>query len=221
MNAVSAIVFAKILFPETDFDNVSSEKVEVGAHFNSSFLDSVFQGATTGMKVGVAIIAALIAIISLVHMVDGILAYFGGFFAINQHIQASTSGAFSSLSLEYILGQIFRIFAFFMGVSWGETLKVGSLLGQKVAINEFVAYISLGQMKAQHLLSESAVFISTFALSSFSNFSSIGISLGVFGALAPTRQKELSSMAWRAFLGAVIAGFMTAAIAGFWHGLLG
>ena len=86
---------------------------------------------------------------------------------------------------------------------------------------EFVAYVSLGQMKLKHVLSPYAIFISTFALSSFSNFSSIGISLGVFGVLAPSRQKELASLAWKALFGAVMAGFMTATVAGFWHGLLG
>jgi len=221
MNAVSAIIFAKLLFPETEFDNVSSEKVEVHAHFNSNFVDSVLQGAITGLKVGATIVAVLIAVIALVHMLDGILRGIGGFIHVNEYIVSSTNGVFQGLSLEYILGQIFRVFAFFMGISWSETLNVGSLLGTKVAINEFVAYVSLGQMKLHHVLSDSAIFISTFALSSFSNFSSIGISLGVFGVLAPERRQELSAVAWKALFGAVLAGFMTATVAGFWHGLLG
>jgi len=221
MNAVSAIVFAKILFPETDFENVSSEKVEVNAHFSANFLDSIFQGALTGLKVGVTLVTALIAIIALVHMIDDILSGFGNLIHVNEYINSSTHGVFHDLSLEYVLGQIFRIFAFFMGISWMETLNVGSLLGQKVAINEFVAYVSLGEMKMHNVLSENSIFISTFALSSFSNFSSIGISLGAFGVLAPSRQKELTSIAWKALFGAVLAGFMTATIAGFWHGLLG
>jgi CNT family concentrative nucleoside transporter len=221
MNAVSAIVFAKILFPETDFDNVSSEKVEVSAHFSANLLDSIFTGAMTGLKVAVSLVTALIAIIALVHMIDDVLAGFGGLIHVNEYIGSSTHGVFKDLSLEYILGQIFRVFAFFMGINWAETLNVGSLLGQKVAINEFVAYISLGEMKMHNVLSENSIFISTFALSSFSNFSSIGISLGAFGVLAPSRQKELTSIAWKALFGAVLAGFMTATIAGFWHGLLG
>ncbi|HLX52453.1 MAG TPA: nucleoside transporter C-terminal domain-containing protein, partial [Aquella sp.] len=215
------IVFAKILFPETDFENVSSEKVEVNAHFSANFLDSVFQGALTGLKVGVTLVTALIAIIALVHMIDAILGGFGNLIHVNEYINSSTHGVFKDLSLEYVLGQIFRVFAFFMGINWAETLDVGSLLGQKVAINEFIAYISLGQMKMHNVLSENSIFISTFALSSFSNFSSIGISLGAFGVLAPSRQKELTSIAWKALFGAVLAGFMTATIAGFWHGLLG
>lgn len=222
MNAISAIVFAKILFPETDFAHVSSEKIKIESlHASSNFLDSIFQGAMTGLKVGAAMMAILMAVISLIHMLDAILASIGSIGNINSYITTSTHGVFSNLSIEYLLGQLFRVFAFFMGINWAETLNVGSLLGQKVAINEFVAYMSLGQMKTAHELSANAIFISAFALCSFSNFSSIGISLGTFTVLAPTRQQELTSIAWKALFGAVLAGFMTATIAGFWHGILG
>jgi CNT family concentrative nucleoside transporter len=221
MNAVSAIIFAKILFPEIEYANTSSEKIEVKAHFTSNFIDSIFQGAMTGLKVGAAMVAILLAVISLIHMLDGILAWLGDLIQVNDLINSSTHGVFKNLSLEYILGQLFRVFAFFMGISWSETLSVGSLLGQKVAINEFVAYVSLGQMKLEHVISANSIFISTFALASFSNFSSIGISLGAFSVLAPSRQKELSAIAWKALFGAILAGFMTATVAGFWHNILG
>ncbi len=221
MNAVSAIIFAKILFPETDFDNVSTEKIEIHAHFQTNFLDSIVSGAMTGLKIGAAMVAVLLAVISLVHLFNGMLNGLGNIIRVNNFIAMSTNGVFKGLSLEYMLGQIFRIFAFFMGISWVETLNVGSLLGQKVALNEFVAYVSLGQMKTQHVLSQGSIFISTFALASFSNFSSIGISMGVFSVLAPSRQKELAQIGWKALFGAVMAGFMTATIAGFWYGILG
>ena len=221
MNAFSAIIFAKILFPETEFENVSTEKVELHAHFNTSFLDSLVQGAMTGVKVGIAIVTVLMAVIPLIHLLNAILGGFGDLIHINTLIASSTGNVFSGLSLEYILGQIFRIFAFFMGISWNETLQVGSLLGQKVAINEFVAYMSLGQMKAQQLLSSHSILVSTFALASFSNFSSIGISMGVFSILGPTKQKVLASIAFKALFGAVLAGFMTATVAGFWKLFLG
>ncbi len=221
MNAASAIIFAKVLFPETNFENVSTEKVSVSTHFSANLLDSVFQGAVTALKVGATMIASLIAVISIVHMIDGLLSVIGDWVHLNNSIKSSTNGVFSNLSLEYIFGQIFRVFAFFMGINWLETLNVGSLLGQKVAINEFVAYVSLGQMKAHNILSSNAVFISTFALASFSNFSSIGISMGAYSVLAPSRQSELAEIAWKALFGAVLAGFMTATVAGFWHNILG
>jgi concentrative nucleoside transporter, CNT family len=221
INALSAIVFAKILFPETNFEQVSTEKIQVSGHFSGNLVESIFQGAMTGLKVGASLVAILLAVISLVHLLDGILAWFGDLIHVNQYIKSSTNGIFKDLSLEYILGQVFRIFAFFMGINWAETLAVGSLLGQKVALNEFVAYMSLGQMKASNVLSNSAIYIATFALASFSNFSSIGISIGTYSVLAPSRQKELTEMAVKALFGAVLAGFMTATVAGFWRGIFG
>lgn len=221
MNAASAIIFAKIIFPETKPDIVSTEKVEMKAHFGSNLVDSIFHGAMTGLKVGTALVAVLIAVISLIYMLNAILEWFGTLINVNGFVAEHTKGVFKALSLEYLLGELFRIFAFFMGISWAESLNVGSLLGQKVVMNEFIAYISLGQMKLEGILSSNAIFISTFALASFSNFSSIGISLGAFSVLAPSRQKELTGMVWRAFVGAVLSGFMTAAVAGFWHNMLG
>lgn len=221
MNAASAIVFAKIIFPETEYDKImnSDEIKVVDIHANSA-VDAVMHGAFTGVKIGVAICAALLAVIPLIHLIDGVLLWVGGLINVNTMIASMTNKAFDGLSLEFIFGMIFRVFAFFMGISWSETLQVGSLLGQKVAINEFVAYMSLGKMQADSLLSANAIYISTFALASFSNFSSIGISMGAFSALAPGRQSDLAAIGFKALFAAVLAGFMTATVAGFWHNLL-
>lgn len=222
MNIFSAIIFAKLIFPETvSIHDYSRENVEIKIPRPKNSLDGLFEGAMKGLKIGVVIVMALIVAIAVVHMLDGILNWFGGIIKINQIIATSTNGVFSGLSIEYMLGQLFRVFAFFMGIGWSETLNVGSLLGQKVAINEFVAYMSLGHMKSIHALSANAIFISTFALASFSNLSSIGISLGSYSVLAPNRTEELSGMAFKCLFGAVLAGFMTATVAGFWHHLLG
>lgn len=220
MNAASAIVFAKIIFPETEYDKVMDIKeIKASATDASNAIDAVMHGAFVGVKVGMAICAALLAIIPLVHAIDGVLMFVGDIIHINLWVKSVSNGVFDGLSLEFIFGVIFRFFAFFMGVSWNETLQVGSLLGQKVAINEFIAYMSLGKLKAAGLLSDNSIFISTFALASFSNFSSIGISMGTFSALAPTRQAELSKIAFKALFAAVLAGFMTATVAGFWHNI--
>ena len=221
MNAISAIIFSKIIFPESNFENVSSEKIKVINHSHSSLIDGIFHGVMNGLKIGATLIAFLIAIISLIYMIDSMLFYIGKFDNINQMIQKSTNSVFKGLSLEYILGQFFRIFAFFMGINWSETINVGSLLGQKVSLNELIAYISLSKMKTAHLISQHAIIVSTFALASFSNFSSIGISLGSFSVLAPSRQKELSDIAWKCLVGAVMAGFLTATVASFWISILG
>lgn len=222
MNAASAIVFAKIIFPETEYDKImKDDEIKINGLGTESLIDSVMHGAFTGLKVGIAICAALLAVIPLVHAIDGVLMWFGDFGGINQWIQSFSNNSFDGLSLEFMLGLIFRFFAFFMGISWHETLLVGSLLGQKVAINEFVAYMSLGKMQAAALLSPQSIYISTFALASFSNFSSIGISLGAFSALAPGRQSDLAAMGFKALFAAVLAGFMTATVAGFWHNIIG
>ncbi|TXI93295.1 MAG: NupC/NupG family nucleoside CNT transporter [Neisseriales bacterium] len=222
MNATSAVVFAKMIFPETNYEAIMDAKhLKVTGSKHDSLVDAIMHGAFTGVKIGVAICAALMAVIPLVHAIDGLLFWIGSLVHVNDYIVASSNKSFDGLSLEYLFGLVFRFFAFFMGVSWSETLQVGSLLGQKVAINEFVAYMSLGQMKAAHLLSANSVFISTFALASFSNFSSIGISMGAFSALAPGRQSDLAAMGFKALFAAILAGFMTATVAGFWHSLLG
>lgn len=224
MNAASAIIFAKIIFPETEYDKVMDVKeIKASSADANSAIDAIMHGAFVGVKVGIAICAALLAIIPLVHAIDGVLMFVGDVLHINLWVKNMSNGAFEGFSLEFIFGFIFgfifRFFAFFMGVTWHETLQVGSLLGQKVAINEFIAYMSLGKMKAAGLLSDNSIFISTFALASFSNFSSIGISMGTFSALAPTRQAELSKIAFKALFAAVLAGFMTATVAGFWHNI--
>ena len=104
---------------------------------------------------------------------------------LNGWVVASTDGAFAGFSLEYILGQLFRVFAFIMGVDWAETLQVGSLLGQKTVINEFVAYLSLSEMKNEGVLGGKALVVSTYALCGFANFSSIAIQIGGIAASRP------------------------------------
>ncbi|MCS7019514.1 MAG: nucleoside transporter C-terminal domain-containing protein, partial [Cytophagales bacterium] len=129
-------------------------------------------------------------------------------------IAQTTAGQFNGFSLEYILGQMFRLVAFAIGVEWKDTLQVGSLLGQKTAINEFVAYLGLAEMKATGSISPKSVLIATFALCGFSNFSSIAIQIGGIGSMAPNQQGNLSKLGFRALLGASLACLMTAAIAG-------
>src|SRR5690606_6341139 len=114
----------------------------------------------------------------------------------------------------YILGQVFRVFAWLIGVDWNETLQVGSLLGQKTVINEFVAYLGLADLIKEGSLSPKSVVIATYALCGFSNFSSIAIQIGGIGSIAPNQQAELSRLGMTALLAASLACMMTASIAG-------
>jgi CNT family concentrative nucleoside transporter len=157
----------------------------------------------------------LLAFIAVIYslnwiLVDGI----GEWTGLNAFVISSTGGVFDGFSLQYILGQLFRVFAFIMGVEWAETLQVGSLIGQKTVINEFVAYLSLADMKAAGELSEKSIIISTYALCGFANFSSIAIQIGGIGSLAPNRQGDLSKLGIKALMAATLATMMTATIAG-------
>jgi len=215
MNAPAAIVMAKIFLPENE-----PEKIDSSLHVNKenigvNLVDALASGASDGVKLALNIGGMLLAFIAIIYalnwfLVDGIGAWFG----LNEFVVKSTGGAFEGFSLQYILGQVFRVFAFIMGVEWGETIKVGSLLGQKTVINEFVAYLSLADMKANGLLSNKSIIISTYALCGFANFSSIAIQIGGIGGMAPARQSDLSRLGFRALVAATLATMMTATIAG-------
>ena len=215
MNAPAAIVLAKVFMPETEPEKIDRtlkvNKEQIGANL----VDSMASGAADGLKLALNIGAMLLAFIAIIYVVNWILIDFiGAYTGLNDFVVSSTNGIFKGFSLQYILGQIFRVFAFAMGVEWGDTLQVGSLLGQKMVINEFVAYLDLANMKAAGLISEKSILISTYALCGFANFSSIAIQIGGIGGMAPGRQGDLSKLGLRAMIAASLATMMTATIAG-------
>lgn len=213
MSAPAAVVLAKLFLPETeDIDrSLKMTRENVGVNL----IDSIATGAADGLKLALNIGAMLLAFIAVIYALNWILVDFiGAITGLNEFVVNSTNGAFDGFSLQYILGQIFRVFAFCIGVDWDESLQVGSLLGQKMVINEFVAYYDLGTMKASGFLSDKAVLISTYALCGFANFSSIAIQIGGTGGMAPTRQADISRLGLRAMFAATLATLMTATIAG-------
>lgn len=155
---------------------------------------------------------AFIAVIAALNY--GLSGLIGEYTGLNTWVQSSTQGQFSAFSLEYIFGQIFRVFAWIIGVEWADTLQVGSLLGQKTVINEFVAYLNLSEMKEAASISTKSIVIATYALCGFSNFSSIAIQLGGISIVAPNQQGNLSRLGLRALLAASLACLMTATVAG-------
>jgi CNT family concentrative nucleoside transporter len=180
-----------------------------------NLIDALSRGASDGLKLAVNIAGMLLAFIAVIAAINYLLGdLIGDWTGLNALIMESTGGTFDKFSLEYILGQIFRVFAFAMGVEWSDTLAVGSLLGQKTAINEFVAYLDLAKMKADGILSSKSIVIATYALCGFSNFSSIAIQVGGIGGMAPNQQGNLSKLGMRALLAATLACMMTATIAG-------
>lgn len=213
MNAPAAILMAKIFLPEKE--EVITELKVTKDQMGANVIDALAGGASDGIKLAANIGAMLLAFIAVIYalnwvLVDGI----GEWTGLNAYVVESTNGVFDGFSLQYILGQVFRLFAFAMGVEWQETLQVGSLIGQKTVINEFVAYLSLAEMKEAGVLSQKAIVISTYALCGFANFSSIAIQIGGIGGMAPKRQGELSKLGMRALMAATLATMMTATIAG-------
>lgn len=213
MSAPAAVVLAKLFLPETSpIDrSLTLNRENTGVNL----IDSIATGAADGLKLALNIGAMLLAFIAVIYAINWILVdVIGANTGLNEMVVNTTHGTFKGFSLQYILGQIFRVIAFIIGVDWNESLYVGSLLGQKMVINEFVAYYDLGTMKAAGLLSEKSILISTYALCGFANFSSIAIQIGGTGGMAPSRQADISRLGLRAMIAATLATLMTATIAG-------
>jgi len=216
MNAPAAIVLAKILVPETSPENIDRNLTVNKDSIGVNLIDALSNGAADGLKLALNIGGMLLAFIAIIAALNGFFkGWLGDITGLNDWVISSTGGTFDGFSLEYMLGQVFRIFAWLIGIDWAETLQVGSLLGQKIVINEFIAYENLASMKAASTLSPKAVAISTYALCGFANFSSIAIQIGGIGGMAPGQQGTLSKLGMRALLGGTFACLLTATIAGF------
>lgn len=214
MNAPAAIIMSKILIPELHKDQINSSLVVNSESLGVNLVDALAKGAADGLKLALNIGAMLLAFIALIFAINYGLSAIGDVFGLNEWVRTVTDGNFDKFSLEFILGQVFRVFAFLMGVDWNESALVGSLLGQKIVVNEFVAYLGLADYKAAGLLSDKSILISTYALCGFANFSSIAIQIGGIGGMAPTQQGNLSRLGFKALLAATVATMMTATIAG-------
>lgn len=215
MNAPAAIVLSKIFIPETEKEIVQ-DKLEVNKEaMGVNLIDAMSIGAAEGLKLSLNVGGMLLAFIAVIAAVNyGLSGLIGEVTGLNAWVESSTSGQFKGFSLEYIFGQIFRVFAWVIGVEWVDTLQVGSLLGQKTVINEFVAYLSLADMKEAGSISAKSVVIATYALCGFSNFSSIAIQLGGISIIAPNQQGNLSRLGLKSLMAASLACLMTATIAG-------
>ncbi len=201
MAAPGALLMAKMLEPETEELDAASEEGEIYKESYVNVIDAAASGTSQGLILAANIGAMLIAFIALIAMLNGILGAGGGWIGLEQ------------LSLEWILGHVFRIVAVLMGVPWEESITAGSLIGQKLVLNEFIAYANFAEIKDQ--LSPYSQAVITFALCGFANFSSIGILLGGFGTIAPERRQDVAKLGLKAVIGGFMANLMSACIAGF------
>jgi len=214
MAAPGALVIAKIVYPETEESETKGVvKLEVKKE-HSNIMDAISHGASDGMKVSINVVAMLIGVIALIALIDALLGYFGHFLSwIGVSLNAVGLNA-DHLRLKDVVGSLFSLFAIVMGVPVKESLTVGSLMGTKMVINEFVAYSDLSPMIQQGLLSAKSVVIASFALCGFANFSSVAIQLGGIGALAPSRKADLASLGLKAMICGTMASYISATLAG-------
>ncbi|WAC63104.1 NupC/NupG family nucleoside CNT transporter [Pseudoxanthomonas sp. SL93] len=211
MAAPATLVVAKLLIPETGTPLTrGTVKMEV-EKTSSNIIDAAAAGAGDGLKLALNIGAMLLAFIALIALINAPLTWVGEVTGLSAMIGKPTD-------LATIFGYVLAPIAWVIGVPWQDANTVGSLIGQKVVINEFVAYLQLaGIVNGQTpgvTLSEEGRLIATYALCGFANFSSIAIQIGGIGGLAPERRSDLARFGLRAVLGGTIATLMTATIAG-------
>ena len=209
MAAPGVFVLTKIMYPE-DGKPKTGEHIDLQVertHVN--VIDSISAGASDGMKVGISVSAMIIALVALVAMIDWILGGIGSFLYNTLHIGLAW---LPNLSLKFILGKIFSILALVMGVPMKDITTVGGLMGEKIVLNEMVAYLDLTNIK--HLISEKAFLIASFALCSFGNIGSIAIQIAGIGELAPEQRKNLAELGVRALICGTLTCYMSATIAG-------
>jgi len=217
MAAPATLVIAKILIPETQ-EPLTRGVVKINVEKNTvNVIDGAATGAADGVRLAINVGGMLIAFIALIAMLNAPLGWVGGldWFGSGWSINEALTGDGAvpvSLSLQVILGVVLKPIAWIIGVPWAEADIVGSLIGIKIVLNEFVAYLELANVREQ--LSPHSLLIATYALCGFANFSSIAIQIGGIGSLAPERRSDLARFGMRAVLGGSIATMMTATIAG-------
>ena len=216
MNAPAGIAMAKISFPETQEHNVNRALTISKDKIGSNVLDALTLGILDGLKLAVNVGAMLLAFIAMIALLNFmILKGVGSWTGLNDYIIEATNGKYEGFSLQFILGLIFSPIAWLMGVPTVDMTLIGQLLGEKIILNEFYAYVSLGKMKATEALSsQKSIIIATYALCGFANFSSIGIQIGGISSLAPSQRTTLSALGLRALLAGTLACLLTGTIAG-------
>ena len=221
MSAPASIVLAKILIPETGTPEtlgmveVAHEKADANA------IEAAANGAADGLKLALNVGAMLLAFIALIALLNAVLGWVGNpsLFGwepwdLNAAIAAGSGGRFEALSLEALFGYLFAPLAWAIGVEATDVLEFGRLLGEKVAVNEFVAYASLGELRETGAVSERTLILGAYALCGFANFSSIAIQIGGIGGIAPSRRGDVARLGLRAVLGGALASWLTATVAG-------
>ena len=212
MAAPAALAVSKILFPETsEPETKGTVKVKIEKNA-SNIVEAAANGASDGLTLALNIGAMLIAFIALIALINYLLQWLGTITGWNQNLMELYG---KPLNFQLILGWILQFIAYGIGVPWHDALNFGSLLGTKIVLNEFVAYLDLGSLiEAKHILDPKSILMATYALCGFANFSSIAIQIGGIGPLAPARKPDIAALGLKAVLGGSVATLMTATLAG-------
>jgi len=202
MTAPTSLVVSKLLYPETEVSETAGKaKADVETNY-VNVIDAATTGAIDGVKLAVNVGVMIIAFLGLLAALNALLGWLGAFVGLQQ------------LSLQWILSFIMAPVAWLMGVPWADCRQVGALLGTKTILNEFIAFLDLKTLIESGKISQRAVIIATYALCNFANIGSIGITIGGITGIAPNRQHDLARMGVRSMIGGLLAGFITACIAG-------
>jgi CNT family concentrative nucleoside transporter len=205
MAAPAGLMMAKIILPETQTANNELSEVDEDNTGYTNVLDAAASGASSGLQLALNVGAMLLAFVALIALLNGLIGWAGALFG------------YPELTFELILGYLLAPLAWAIGIDWSEAVAAGSFIGQKIVVNEFVAYLSF--VEVAETLSPKSQAIITFALCGFANFSSIAILMGGIGAMAPNRRPDIARLGLKAVLAATLANLMSAALAGIFIGL--
>jgi CNT family concentrative nucleoside transporter len=202
LSAPAGLLVAKVMVPETETPLTATGGHATVERTSVNLIDSASQGALAALRLAAYVGALLLAFVALIAMLNGLVGWAGGLLG------------FPDLTLQWILGVLFAPFALLMGIPWSEALQVGSLLGVKTVLNEFLAFRDLGVLIEAEALSPRSTVIASYALCGFANFGSLAILLGGVGGMAPSRRGDLAQLGLRSILAGTLATMMTGCVAG-------
>ena len=195
MSAPAAMVVAKIIYPETKIAATADDNTVHVEKIDDNAMEALARGATSGLQLAGNVAAMLIAFVALIAMVNALLGFVG-------------------VTLQEILGFIFKPLAWTMGIPWKEAGIMGTLMGEKLVLTELIAYADLSELRISGGISDRTAIIASYALCGFANFASIGIQIGGLGGIAPSRRKDFAKLGLKAMFGGALASWLTATIAG-------
>jgi len=204
LNCPAALLIAKILLPETQKSETAASAPATVPRTTANSIDAICRGAGDGFHLALNVIAMLIAFIAMIALANYLVTWPQAHFGISH-----------PATLQTMFGWVNAPFAWLMGVPAQDCVSIGQILGERVVLNEFVAYLDLTTNAKQLALDPRSFMIATYALCGFANFASIAIQVGGIGSLAPERRSEMAKIGFRAMLGGLLAAYMTASLAGF------